>query len=163
MLSLSRVVHTSIDPGIDAATPTAPAASGDEAGGAAGEDQDPDRVITNARSARPEDGLLGSEGLVSLFSELPRATSSYALGLSRYLDGEGELQRGQEFPIFGITHSLSPSTLGFFEPAFTSYTHYWKSVLGEFIPLGCTHTCLLVHTDPQIIFLCSLPNLQASK
>lgn len=148
MLSLSRVVHASVDPSIAAATPTAPMVDGDEAGGAAGEEQDPDRVITNARLARAEDGLLDSDDLVSLFSEFPRATSTYALGLSQYLGKGGGLQKGQEFPIFGIAHSLAPSTLGFFEPAFTSYTHYWKSVLGEFTPLVVCMHCPIVHTNP---------------
>lgn len=129
MLSPSRVVHTSVDPNVSVATPAAAAADGDEAGGAGGgEEEDPDRVIKNARPAKPEDGLLDSSSLISFFSEFPRATSTYARGLSRYLSTPS---RDDDVPIFGRTHSLPPGTPGFYEPAYTSYTHFWKSVLGE--------------------------------
>lgn len=137
VLSPSRVVHVSIDPSISIATPAAAAADGDEAGAAGGdgEEEDPDRVITNARPAKPEDGLLDSRSLVSLFTEFPRATSTYALGLSRYLSEELNSAKGDDIPIFGRTHSLPLATPGYYEPAYTSYTHYWKSVLGALTAL----------------------------
>lgn len=159
MLSPSRVVHTSIDPTVSVATPAAAAADGDEAGGAGGsEEQDPDRVITNARPAKPEDGLLDSGSLVSLFSEFPRATSTYALGLSQYLSEARDSQSDGDIPIFGCTHSLPPATPGFYEPAFTSYTHYWKSVLGE---LTISSMCLPAHLYLQITYSSSPQILRA--
>lgn len=68
-IQTSRVVHASLDPSIKyvptggiskAAVPAAQGTQEDEDDdeGGAGETQDPDRVITNARSAVPEDGLL---------------------------------------------------------------------------------------------------------
>ncbi|KAJ3538493.1 hypothetical protein NMY22_g5134 [Coprinellus aureogranulatus] len=128
-LSPSRVVHVSIDPSISVGK-LAATADGDEAGGAGGgEEKDPDRVITNARPANAEDGLLDSHSLISLFSKFPRATSLYDRGLSLYLSKQTSLESADDIPTFGRAHSLAPDTSGFHEPAYTSYTHYWKSVL----------------------------------
>ncbi|KAF6766282.1 Endonuclease/exonuclease/phosphatase [Ephemerocybe angulata] len=120
LLRPSYVVHTSVDPTV-AASPAQVAADAEEGG----EEQDPDRVIKNARSTKPEDGLLDPASLVSFFSDLPRARSVYDLGLSRYFS----IEKGRDVPIFGPGHSMDPSQPGFHEPAYTSYTHYWKSVL----------------------------------
>ncbi|RXW24793.1 hypothetical protein EST38_g1106 [Candolleomyces aberdarensis] len=125
ILRPSYVVHRSVDPTVPLSPSQPAAADADEGGGV--EAQDPDRVITNARMASPSDGLLDSAGLVKLYSESPEAKSAYDATLSRFL----QLEPGQEVPIFGSTPepNIDPTHPGFHEPAYTSYTHYWKSVL----------------------------------
>lgn len=115
-----------MDPTVPVAPSSQPAADADEGGGA--EAQDPDRVITNARTASPKDGLLDSTELVKLYSESPKARSAYDSALSRFLQQEP----GRDVPIWGSVpeHKMDPAHPGFYEPAYTSYTHYWKSVLG---------------------------------
>lgn len=135
MLKPSYVVHKSVDPSVAVASTSASQVDAEEGGGG-GEEEDPDRVITNARPARQGDGLLGPPALVSLFSNLPRATSAYDSGLSRYFAVEKE----SDFPIFGKLHELDPLRPGFHEPAYTSYTHYWKSVLDYIFVLASDTT-----------------------
>ena len=117
------------------------AADTEEGGG----ESDPDRVITNARAAEDRDGLLNSSELEALFSASPRAFSAYDLGLSRYRSGASPSQLSstspeiahspQDIPIYGPLNGMKdPSQPGFHEPAYTSYTHYWKSVLGASFP-----------------------------
>lgn len=147
MLKPSYVVHKSVDPSVAVASTSASQADAEEGGGG-GEEEDPDRVITNARPARQGDGLLGPPALVSLFSNLPRATSAYDSGLSRYFAVEKE----SDFPIFGKLHELDPLRPGFHEPAYTSYTHYWKSVLGE-RPLPITNHVRFTEFSPMRLHL----------
>jgi RNA exonuclease NGL2 len=85
---------------------------------------DPDKVITNARSATFADGLFTVPELISFFSRLPRLRSVYDEGLG-LLDHAGGLST------FGSRVKLPPSRKGRNEPEYTSYTHYWKTVLGE--------------------------------
>ncbi|KAJ6575204.1 Endonuclease/exonuclease/phosphatase [Mycena capillaripes] len=115
-LKISRVVHVSIDPTVSKTVTAAPA---DDESGAV----DPDRVITNARPAVSTDGLLSDSELVSLFSSANIVRSAYDLGLRQHR------QTSTGFQTFGDRLSLPPATKGYYEPGYTSYTHYWKTVL----------------------------------
>ena len=120
LLAESRVVHVSVDPSVP---PTGSAETNeDEAGGA---ESDPDKVITNAREALPADGLLSSSELTELFAVPTRPRSLYDEG-QRLLDTTSE-------PILrcGERLGLPPHRRGAYEPEWTSYTHFWQSVLGE--------------------------------
>lgn len=129
LLALSRVVHTSIDPdGIPAAESNE--AKNEEDDGA---EQDPDRFIMDARTATPADGLLSTEELVEMFGKLGVANpeSSYDKGLEiAKASGNPDIQT------FGdrVT-SIASTRQGKHEPEWTSYTHFWKTVLGLFILL----------------------------
>jgi RNA exonuclease NGL2 len=130
-LQISRVVHVSIDPTVPLTAAGAPADDESEA-------VDPDRVITNARSAVPADGLLSDSELVSLFSSANIVRSAYDEGLRQHK------QHTPDFKTFGDRVSLPPGTKGSHEPEYTrydgsplftpltriltciSYTHYWK-------------------------------------
>ncbi|KAF8912750.1 Endonuclease/exonuclease/phosphatase [Gymnopilus junonius] len=111
----SLVVHSSRDPRI---LENPKAAVEDES-----EDADPDRVITNARPATAEDGLLSIPELVDWFSVLPTLRSAYSDGLHE------ALRRGYNLPTYGTRVSLAPGRRGSDEPEYTSYTHYWQAVL----------------------------------
>ncbi|KXN89942.1 putative RNA exonuclease C9B6.11c [Leucoagaricus sp. SymC.cos] len=122
-LSSSRVTHISVDPAVPKTQTTL--AKDDEEGG---EESDPDRVITNARAATVEDGLLSDEELESLFSQGHRVLSAYDNGLSRI--------QNSSIALYGDRVPFQRTRPGFHEPSYTSYTHYWKSVLDYifFIP-----------------------------
>ncbi|KAJ7169963.1 Endonuclease/exonuclease/phosphatase [Mycena filopes] len=111
-LETSRVVHVSIDPTVPPTTKAAP--TEDESGAV-----DPDKVITNARPAVPADGLLSDSELVALFSHAHTIRSAYDEGLQRHSS------TSPGYPTF-IKLSLSPTSKGYHEPEYTSYTHYWK-------------------------------------
>ncbi|KAH9950500.1 Endonuclease/exonuclease/phosphatase [Amylocystis lapponica] len=119
-LVASRVVHNSIDPDILVSSAKA---SADEEDGGQTEENDSDKVITNARAATPEDGLLTTVELVKLFWRDPLPVSVYDLG-QRCVpeDATANLTFGSRIPILALRH-------GAFEPIWTSYTHFWKSVL----------------------------------
>jgi RNA exonuclease NGL2 len=110
----SRVVHVSIDVSIQV----------DSSG--IGDDElavaDPDRVITDSRPATDNDGLLSDEELANSFHVLGRLRSMYEEG-----------QRQVKFPnVFGSRNDGFPlERKGYFEPQWTSYTHFWKSTLGN--------------------------------
>ena len=127
----SCVVHATIDPTILSASTTTSKTKEDN-----DEASDPDRIITNARVATPEDGLLTIPDIVAWFAELPRLRSAYCEGvhLTREI--------GVELETFGTREFLPPARQGFDEPEFTSYTFYWKSVLGKL--LSCQ---LNLHND----------------
>jgi len=114
-LSASRVVHLSVDPSI----PTYGGSLDEQNDETAG---DPDKVVTNARSPTLADGLFTVPELVNFFSRLPRLRSVYDEGLG-LLDNDGGL------PTFGSRVKLFSSRKGRNEPEYTSYTHYWKTVL----------------------------------
>jgi RNA exonuclease NGL2 len=118
----SRVIHATIDPTVLNTLPTKAREDDDEA-------SDPDRVITNARPAIPEDGLLTIPDIVAWFAKLPRLRSAYCEGLRR------AKEIGIELETYGTRELLSPGRKGFDEPEYTSYTFYWKSVLGESLSL----------------------------
>ncbi|KAF7347763.1 Endo/exonuclease/phosphatase domain-containing protein [Mycena venus] len=109
--------HVSIDPTVPPTVKSAPAE--DEAGAV-----DPDRVITNARRAVPEDGLLSDSELASLFSVANVVRSAYDEGLRQH-----KQTSSTGFQTFGDRMSLPRTKKGFHEPEYTSYTHYWKTVL----------------------------------
>lgn len=115
----SRVVHASVDPTI---ATTAKAIS-DEASGQEG--SDPDKIITNARPATPADGLLSVAELVEMFSKLPLLRSAYDEGLERIATSDRPPTFDHRVPITSPRHGRN-------EPEYTSYTHYWKTVLGDF-------------------------------
>ena len=110
----SYVVHASVDPDIPLTAKTAV----DE------DDEDPDRVITNARQATTADGLLSLTELGDFFSHIPKLRSAYDEGLE-------QIPHLQGIPTFGRRVTLPPTRHGRWEPEYTSYTHYWKAVLGQ--------------------------------
>lgn len=126
LLERSRVVHVSVDLTVPLTNPAA--ANDDEDGGA---QADPDRVITNAREASPADGLLNSSELLDLFAiTAPRPRSLYDEG-QRLLE---TISSPNPVPRCGERMGLPPHKRGAYEPEWTSYTHYWQSVLGECLP-----------------------------
>ncbi|KIM21538.1 hypothetical protein M408DRAFT_29497 [Serendipita vermifera MAFF 305830] len=124
----SRVVHVTIDPTI----PKMPTyqihleQNDDEEGGGAGgeeEENDPDRVIVNSRACIPSDGLLDLEELKDLYREsgMTPMRSLYDEFL-RTLEDEGvETMKTRLKALEGRK--------GGDEPAYTSYTRFWKSTL----------------------------------
>lgn len=124
LLERSRVVHVSVDPTVPL---TNPAAANDDEDGSA--EADPDRVITNAREASPADGLLNSSELSDLFAVTTlRPRSLYDEG-QRLLE---TISSPSPVPRCGERVGLPPHKRGAYEPEWTSYTHYWQSVLGEY-------------------------------
>lgn len=117
----SRVIHATIDPTVLNFVPTVTFKAKDD------EDDtlNPDRIITNARPATPEDGLLTIPDIVAWFSKLPRLRSAYSEGL------RGAKDAGIECETYGTREILPTNQNGYDEPEYTSYTFYWKSVLGE--------------------------------
>ncbi|KAF9069137.1 Endonuclease/exonuclease/phosphatase [Rhodocollybia butyracea] len=116
----SYVVHKSLD-----FTIVAGASSNDEN---EEEGVDPDKVITNARAARPTDGLLSLSELKEIFSQSGSPLkSAYDSGLQVYLQSWSS---DQDKPrTFGDRVPISPSRKGRYEPEWTNYTFYWKLVL----------------------------------
>ena len=117
LLAESRVVHVSVDPSV----PLTGSAETNE------DESDPDKVITNAREALPADGLLSSPELAELFVVPTRPRSLYDEG-QRLLEektSSGSILR------CGERLGLPVHRRGAYEPEWTSYTHYWKTVLGE--------------------------------
>jgi len=138
LLALSRVVHASIDPDGVPATESRDTKNNEDDG----TEQDPDRIIVNARAATPSDGLLSTEELVEMVRNLGVANleSSYDKGL-----GIAKLSGDNDIQTFGDRVSSVASTRkGRHEPEWTSYTHFWKTVLGSFTPLV---TCLLLKNN----------------
>lgn len=117
-LQQSSVIHQSIDPSV----PTTTTEAVDE------ENADPDRVITNARVALSSDGLLSPAEFSLLFQGSWPLRSAYDIGLQKYRDAGGAVRT------FGDRVSLAEARSGRHEPEYTSYTHYWKTVLGERFP-----------------------------
>ena len=113
-LDASRVVHASIDPSVLSGVCSTP---DDEDEGAEG---DPDRIIVNARAARPADGLLSDDEL----EELIRRSSGVLPLTSVYDAGQRQLSNViDEDLAFNNRVSLPPGRRGSFEPIYTSYTH----------------------------------------
>ena len=111
----SRVVHITIDPDVPTTT-----ANTDEEGGEA----DPDKIITNARLATPSDGLLTTAELIELYATPVR--SAYDEGLSKHRESTNDVVT------YNDRVALQPSRRGANEPEWTSYTHFWKAVLGKY-------------------------------
>ena len=82
----------------------------------------------NARTATPADGLLSTEELVEAVRKLEVANpqSSYDRGLKiAKMSGDFDVRTFSD----RVTSAVSPR-LGGHEPEWTSYTHFWKTVLG---------------------------------
>ncbi|OCB85693.1 Endonuclease/exonuclease/phosphatase [Sanghuangporus baumii] len=128
-IKLSHVVHVSLDPTVSVSDPKRAATDDEEEEGAeADPDNDPDRVIKNARSASPDDGLLEPRELVEMFAQLPTLRSAYDLW------GSKDVKR-----MFGARVDIPADRQGRSEPMYTSYTHYWKVTLGTisfFVPIA---------------------------
>jgi RNA exonuclease NGL2 len=120
MISSSLVIHSSVDASVGAITLASKTAPDNNES----EDIDPDRVITNARNAETHDGLLTVSQLIDWFSSLPNLRSAYN-------DGLQEVSKlSDTLPTYGHRVTLPLGRRGSHEPAYTSYTHYWQSVLG---------------------------------
>ncbi len=146
ILEQSRVVHVSVDPTVPLTNPAT--ANDDEDGGA---QADPDRVITNAREALPTDGLFNSSELVDLFAVITlRPRSLYDEG-QRLLEN---ISRFSPVPRCGERMGSPLHKRGAYEPEWTSYTHYWQSVLGE--PFT-EHSSKMAEQNYQITFGLSIP------
>ena len=118
MISSSLVIHSSVDASVRANTLASNALDNDS------EDIDPDRDITNARQAETHDGLLTISQVIDWFSSLPNLRSAYN-------DGLQEVSKlSDTLPTYGHRATLHLGRRGSHEPAYTSYTHYWQSVLG---------------------------------
>ncbi|KAK7694810.1 hypothetical protein QCA50_001998 [Cerrena zonata] len=114
-LASSRVVHVTIDPSVPVTTNKM--MGDDEEGG----ETDPDRIITNARAAVEADGLLTDNELADMFKSSGTVFSTYDRGLRL-------CENIEEFTC-GARLGIPPSRLGGYDPVWTSYTHYWKTVL----------------------------------
>ncbi|KAF9460805.1 Endonuclease/exonuclease/phosphatase [Collybia nuda] len=112
-LTTSQVVHISVDP---TGIPTIGTDEENEEG------LDPDKFIINARPATCTDGLLSLTELVDVFSRLPQIKSVYDEGL-------GGIEAINRPRTFGHRVPISLTRRGRNEPEYTSYTHYWKTVL----------------------------------
>lgn len=115
-------MHVSLDPSVPV-DPTKTSTDNDEdeeAGAGEDDENDPDRVIKNARKATPADGLLQPQELIELFANLPPLRSAY-----------DKWEGMDEKRTFGSRTVVPVGRRGRNDPLFTSYTHYWKSTLGE--------------------------------
>lgn len=118
-IEASRVVHVSVDPTVSEANKLVSSDNDEEEG------VDPDRVITNARMATEADGLLSVAELRSLFGNI-QLKSVYDIGLRQSRKYTNNNSR-----TFGDRFSSLQGRRGTCEPEYTSYTHYWKTVLGN--------------------------------
>lgn len=123
-LEYSYVVHKTIDPTVPA-DGAGPVEEEEEEGGETGEN-DPDRVIANARTARPSDGLLTDAELADLFTQSGRVTSAYDAG-QRLVPGISDSAL-----VFGSRATVPKERRGAFEPIYTSYTHVRHHFLRSF-------------------------------
>ena len=121
-IKFSHVVHVSLDPSVPTDPQRASTDEEEEEGGEAQQDEenDPDRVIKNARKAVPEDGLLEPRELTELFASVPFLRSAY-----------DEWDSIEEKRAFGSRTSIPTGRRGRKDPIYTSYTHYWKATLGK--------------------------------
>lgn len=117
MVLSSLVIHSSVDPSVGANTPVFNTAPDNDS-------EDPDRDITNARQAESRDDLLNISQFITWFSSLPNLRSAYNEGLQEVS------KLSDPLPTYGRRVTLPIGRGGLHEPAYTSYTHYWKSVLG---------------------------------
>jgi RNA exonuclease NGL2 len=143
-ITFSHVVHANLDPsvpidpkqravdedeegGADVQEQTAKGAATAESGsskegGDEDEENDPDRVIKNARRATPEDGLLEPNELTGLFNALPGLRSVY-----------DEWGSNDVLRTFGARVPIPEGRRGRSDPMYTSYTHFWKATLGTLV------------------------------
>ncbi|KAG8872542.1 hypothetical protein FRB97_007558 [Tulasnella sp. 331] len=126
----SRVIHVSRDASVATTHPAVGAREDEDEGAAAaasestgdGLENHPDRIITNARPARPEDGLLTDAELLQLYQGGGRKTalrSGYDEALAAVPQESDNVYGARE-----------PSAIyGRNEPMYTSFTHYWRLTL----------------------------------
>ena len=119
-LAPSRVVHFTVDPNV---YHTAHAPAGEEEAARNDGETGPDKIITNARPAAPLDGLLTTAELADLYATPARSAYDEALSKHR--------QRTKDLVTYCDRVDLEPFRRGANEPEWTSYTHYWKTVLGK--------------------------------
>lgn len=112
----SRVVHASVN----ATSPGLAQESMEEDA----EGNFSDGFSINARQATPQDGLFTVDEFINLFSGLTPLRSAYDEAL-------GRLPKDQQMPTFGSRFNLPPDRKGVKEPEYTSYTQYWKNILGQ--------------------------------
>ncbi|KAG9000908.1 hypothetical protein FRB94_001549 [Tulasnella sp. JGI-2019a] len=126
----SRVIHLSRDPSVAATYPTTGSPEDEDEGAAIdintsaspGEQKDPDRVITNARPALPEDGLLSDAEMVRLYEGGKRKLRLR----SGYDESLAEVP-GEHNNLYGVRDLTV--TYGKNEPMYTSFTHFWHLTL----------------------------------
>ncbi|KAG8867196.1 hypothetical protein FRC20_006484 [Serendipita sp. 405] len=123
-LNRSRVVHISVDPTInfEVPKPIRKQRESDEEAGEGNEDDDSDREITNSRPCMDSDGLLNVEELCSFIGSSPIIPLRSAYGDVLGLGAEGVETHGQRT-------QKTDERKGTHEPAYTSYTHFWKNTL----------------------------------
>ncbi|KAJ7597130.1 Endonuclease/exonuclease/phosphatase [Mycena floridula] len=114
VLEESRVIHRSID----ATVPVSVASAAED-----DESEDPDRTITNARRAKPSDELLSDPELGQLFDSSTPVRSAYSSALEQHRNNRASVQT------FGSRAIIPESRKGGNEPEWTSYAHFWKTVL----------------------------------
>lgn len=129
----SRVVHATIDPSILSINPSSAASKGGEDDDD-DDESDPDRVITKARPATAADGLLTIPEIVAWFQKLPKLRSAYSEGLRHAREVSIDIETYRKRGL------LPDGRHGLDEPEYTSYTFYWKSVLGMFSTSQCLST-----------------------
>ncbi|EPQ60717.1 Endonuclease/exonuclease/phosphatase [Gloeophyllum trabeum ATCC 11539] len=138
-LSFSRVVHATIDPTVPADAAKTSAEEEDEGAVQPNEDgeeeTDPDRIITNARAAGPEDGLLTTAELTELYSthDSRHLKSLYEEGLKSAKSIASTQGSAQDIRTFGDRFAPREpdwsTRHGLYEPEWTSYTFYWHATL----------------------------------
>ncbi|KIY62428.1 hypothetical protein CYLTODRAFT_177489 [Cylindrobasidium torrendii FP15055 ss-10] len=141
----SSVVHTSAERNL-ATAPGEATETEDEEEGEDGGEGDTDRVIVNARPAKPSDGLLNSAELQHLYTHSGSPLqSAYDSGIRAFLSGN----KGTPIAIFGDRVKWPTTQSGACEPQYTSYTHFWKTTLDYIFTLPPKD----VTTQPTIIGL----------
>ncbi|GJJ09514.1 hypothetical protein Clacol_003737 [Clathrus columnatus] len=119
-LDESRVVHVSVDSSLNESNISVKIPEDENA--------DPDIMITHSRSACADDALLSNEGVLSLFQRLLPLRSAYEEGQRILRDDSSSNTFGSRFD-----DTFPLQRIGYYEPMWTSYTHHWKSTLGEVI------------------------------
>ncbi|TFY79044.1 hypothetical protein EWM64_g4971 [Hericium alpestre] len=120
-LARSRVVHASVDPSVPV---TGPKAEEEDEASENDAEMDSDHVLTNARNAEAADGLLSTSELLDLYATPSRPRSAYDLGQRIMAKKDAASIRR-----CGERYKMPDARLGAFEPEWTSYTHFWKTVL----------------------------------
>lgn len=112
-LEASRVIHMSV-----------PGPEIDLDNNSTGNKADPNPELPNdSRLATAGDGLLTNAELRAIFDSLPTLTSAYSLG-HRHLGVDISDVAGGRLKLLNVEHP------GYFEPIWTSYTHFWKTTIG---------------------------------
>lgn len=112
----SRVIHVSVDSTLaDSSTPTP-----------VDENIDPDVEITDSRTAQADDRLLSNEEIFASFRRLSPLRSAYEEAQRMVMEQSSPIVFGSR-----LRESFLSQRLGYYEPVWTSYTHFWKSTLGK--------------------------------